>query len=285
MTVRKEATLKGQWYPETREACLKEVNGFLQERWIKEPEGDSFIAGIVPHAGWFFSGSIACRVIRSLVSGETPDLIVLFGHHLGPYDPTCVMSEGAIETPFGDLDVHDGFASALSEFPFIRSDMATFMKPENTLELQLPFVRHFFGDTPVCLIAPAPNNHAEDVGRAVVTTARELGLTIRIIGSTDLTHYGPNFGFTPKGKGDEAREWVEKENDRQAVGAMVDVEPTYFTRAALKNSNACCAGAVAATLAAVRSMGIHQGQQIAYTNSYRKSPSESFVGYAGVLFG
>ncbi|VFQ43956.1 AmmeMemoRadiSam system protein B [Desulfoluna butyratoxydans] len=284
MGARKRAALRGQWYPESREACFKEVEGYRKEGWLKRPSGDAFQAGIVPHAGWFFSGSIACRVIETVARGELPDLVVLFGHHLGPSEPTSVMAEGTLETPFGDLRVHETFSETLGSTPYIRREMSPFMAPENTLELQLPFIRYFFGETPVCLMGVAPNKCAEPVGKSVVDAACTLGLTVKVIGSTDLTHYGPNFGFTPQGKGEKARAWVCDTNDREAIDHMTQLDAAYFTDEALARRNACCAGAVAATLAAARSLGIPRGLEIAHTTSFDKSPSDSFVGYTGVVF-
>jgi len=118
----------------------------------------------------------------------------------------------------------------------------------------------------------------------VVETAREMGLTIKVIGSTDLTHYGPNFGFTPEGKGEAARTWVDESNDREAINKMIALDAPYFTQEALKRHNACCSGAVTATLAAAHALGITKGVEIAHTTSYDKSPSDSFVGYTGVIF-
>jgi AmmeMemoRadiSam system protein B len=284
MGVRKRAALRGQWYPESMEACLKEVEGFLKEKWIHRPEGDHYRAGIVPHAGWLFSGSIACRVIETLARGTKPDLVVLFGHHLGPSDPTTVMAEGILETPFGDLTVNTDFSEALSKAPFIRKEMGPFMAPENTLELQLPFVRYFFGDIPVCLMGVAPNKSAVPTGQAVVETAIQMGLTVKLIGSTDLTHYGPNFGFTPQGKGKAARQWVDATNDREAIDKMLALDVQGFAQEALIKHNACCSGAVTATLAAAQALGIPRGLEIAHTTSFVKSPSDSFVGYTGVVF-
>lgn len=284
MGVRKRAALRGQWYPESMEACLKEVEGYQKEGWMRRAEGEHYRAGIVPHAGWFFSGSIACRVIETLAKGDKPDLVVLFGHHLRPSDPTTVMTEGTLETPFGDLAVNAHFSEAVSKAPFIRQEMGPFMAPENTLELQLPFVRYYFGNVPVCLMGVAPNKHAEATGRAVVNTAREMDLTLKVIGSTDLTHYGPNFGFTPEGKGEAARTWVDESNDREAINKMISLDAHYFTHDALMRHNACCSGAVTATLAAANALGITKGVEIAHTTSFDKSPSDSFVGYTGVVF-
>ncbi|BCS98010.1 MEMO1 family protein [Desulfoluna limicola] len=284
MGVRKRAALRGQWYPESMESCLKEVEGYQKEGWMHRAEGEHYRAGIVPHAGWFFSGSIACRVIEILARGTKPDLLVLFGHHLRASDPTSVMTEGTLETPFGDLTVNADFSEAVSKAPFIRQEMGPFMAPENTLELQLPFVRYYFGNIPVCLMGVAPNTHAEATGQFVVNTARDLGLTLKIIGSTDLTHYGPNFGFTPQGKGEAARTWVDESNDREAIDKMIALDAPYFTHEALTRHNACCAGAVTATLSAAQTLGSIQGIEIAHTTSFDKSPSDSFVGYTGVVF-
>ncbi|SCY53694.1 AmmeMemoRadiSam system protein B [Desulfoluna spongiiphila] len=284
MGARKRAALRGQWYPESREACLKELEGYRKEGWLKRPDGEGYRAGIVPHAGWFFSGSIACRVIETVARGELPDLVVLFGHHLGPSDPTSVMTEGTLETPFGDLKIHEAFSEALGKNPFVRREMGPFMAPENTLELQLPFIRYFFGETPVCLMGVAPNKCAETVGESVVTTACNLGLTVKVIGSTDLTHYGPNFDFTSQGKGKEARAWVYDANDQEAIDRMTGLDAAYFTGDALTRRNACCAGAVTATLAAARALGIDRGLEVAHITSFNKSPSDSFVGYTGVVF-
>lgn len=57
MGVRKRAALRGQWYPESMEACLKEVEGYQKEGWMRRAEGEHYRAGIVPHAGWFFQAA------------------------------------------------------------------------------------------------------------------------------------------------------------------------------------------------------------------------------------
>ena len=50
------------------------------------------------------------------------------------------------------------------------------------------------------------------------------------------------------------------------------------------NSNACCSGAVAAAVAAVKKMGAVKGERLIYTTSYDVRPDSSFVGYVGVVF-
>jgi MEMO1 family protein len=106
-----------------------------------------------------------------------------------------------------------------------------------------------------------------------------------VIGSTDLTHYGRNYGFIPHGSGPAALEWVRQENDHRVIEAMLALAPEKIIAEGLEHQNACCAGAAAAAVAAAMQLGARSAWTLDYATSYDKSPGESFVGYAGVLFG
>jgi hypothetical protein len=62
------------------------------------------------------------------------------------------------------------------------------------------------------------------------------------------------------------------------------MDPAGVMDEALSNRNACCAGAVAAAIAAGKRLGADRGVPVAYATSSDKSPGDSLVGYAGVLF-
>ncbi|MEA1948486.1 MAG: AmmeMemoRadiSam system protein B, partial [Thermodesulfobacteriota bacterium] len=65
MKVRK-SIFAGSWYPGNPAGCEKEIKGFLKEYPTKTIAQRALTGGIVPHAGWYFSGSIACNVIHCL---------------------------------------------------------------------------------------------------------------------------------------------------------------------------------------------------------------------------
>ncbi len=88
-----------------------------------------------------------------------------------------------------------------------------------------------------------------------VEAAETLNREIRVIGSTDMTHYGPNFGFTPAGPGKEAVEWVKTKNDSAAIDAMKAMDDKAILAQGLDHHNMCCPGAVAAAAAAARKWG------------------------------
>jgi hypothetical protein len=280
----RRAVFAGSWYPASPEACEKEIHAFMQEAGGRPAGGGNYVAGIVPHAGWYFSGAIACNVIRTLAESDATDAVIIFGMHLHPGSPWYIMNTGAWETPFGAIDIHTELASKLTErFEFEIEDDRVHVQ-DNTIELQLPFVKYFFKHAALVPIGVPPNPQSLEIGRTVVDIAAETGLRIKVIGSTDLTHYGINYGFVPHGTGPSAVDWVKNSNDRHIIETMLKMDPQRVIDEARSSQNACCAGAVATAIAAAKRMGAEAAETLAYATSYDKNPGESFVGYVGMVF-
>lgn len=283
MKVRK-SIFSGSWYPGNASACEQEIKGFLREYDTKTMSEKALTGGIVPHAGWYFSGSIACNVIHCLKDKETPDVIVLFGMHLHTTSPAYIMIDGAWETPFGAIQIEKEFAGELADKFTFQIETAENFTQDNTIELQLPFIKYFFKDAKIVPIGAPPTKKSIEIGKSVADISKKLGLQIKVIGSTDLTHYGPNYGFTSHGTAATAVDWVRKENDRRVIDAMLALDPEKVIQEAMTHQNACCSGAAATAIAAARQLGVGQAETIAYATSYDKSPGDSFVGYVGIVF-
>ncbi len=280
----RSAAFAGSWYPESPSACEREIRAFLEEGVQPPPAGRRLIGGIVPHAGWYFSGSIACRVIHGLSLSDPPDVVALFGMHLHPGSSLYIMTEGAWETPFGDLPVAEDLAEALAGRFNFRIETPSRFTPDNTIELQMPFVKYFFPEARVVTIGAPPAEKTLAVADALVAESRRLGLSLKVIGSTDLTHYGLNYGFMPHGSGPEALQWVTDENDKRFINAVLAMDPKVVIREGVAHQNACCAGAAASALSAAKALGARRAEALAYATSHDKHPGESFVGYVGIVF-
>ncbi len=283
MKVRK-ALYSGSWYPDTAAGCEKEIRSFLK---AGEPDASkiaSAVGGIVPHAGWYFSGMIACHVIQRLGGGKPPDVFAVFGMHLHPRSANYIMTEGAWETPFGAIEIHTELAKELTrQFDFTIETPERFTQ-DNTIELQLPFIKYFFDSAKLVPVGVPPAVESLRIGETAARISERLGLSLNVIGSTDLTHYGYNYGFAPRGSGRQAVQWVKEENDRQVIDAMLAMDPERVIEVALANQNACCAGAAATAISAAKHLGATRAEAVDYATSYDKSPGDSFVGYAGILF-
>lgn len=278
----RKAVFAGSWYPGSASECQREIKEFIKD--AKAISGIKPVGGIVPHAGWYFSGKIACNVIKILSESGTPDVLLVFGMHLHPGSPRYLMKEGAWETPFGEIEIEDGVTAKLADKYSFEIETAQRFTRDNTIELQLPFIKYFFKDVKIVPMGVPPIEESLNIGRDAVKIAKDLGLKVMILGSTDLTHYGANYGFVSHGTGAQAVKWVKNENDKRVIDAMLEMNPGKVIKEALSNDNACCAGAAATAISAAKELGASRAELMSYTTSYDISPADSFVGYAGVIF-
>lgn len=273
MGVRKRCLPAG-WYPGTAHGVRDAVQAMLG---TSPPRRDA-VAGVAPHAGWEYSGALACAVFARL--GEDLDTIVIIGGHLAPADGILCAFDAEYETPLGNMPADLGLASRLSALVPMSEDRWA----DNTVEVQLPFARHFFPAARCLGLRAPPSPRAGELGRAIAEAARAAGIRVGVVGSTDLTHYGPNYGFAPAGAGAKAVEWVSGKNDRRFIDAMLAMDEAGAVGRAVSEHSACSAGGAVAAMAFARESGVTRGELRDYRTSRDVFPGESFVGYAGVVY-
>jgi hypothetical protein len=275
----------GSWYPGTEQECRRTIESFFQDLKSCPSVTGSYKAGIVPHAGWYYSGRLACNVIKCLKEcGLNPEIIIIFGRHLYPGGKNYIMTEGEWATPLGNLKIDRELAEGLvKEFNF-KIETASNSEPDNTVELQLPFIKYFFPETMILPMGVPPAGPSLQIGKRVGQMAKALNRKALILGSTDLTHYGYNYDFVPQGTGTKALDWVKNQNDKRVIDLMLQLKAEEVMQESLRNRNACCSGAAASTIAAVEELGGQRGDLVDYYTSYDIRPDTSFVGYAGIVF-
>ncbi len=272
-------TLPQGWYPTSADECVRDISEFL--RGFAPPPG-SWHGGVAPHAGWYFSGRAAARVIGTLAGSGVPDRVVLYGGHLPAHSDPVIYTEEAWDTPFGPQPIDQ----VLSEELASRGEAlrATSRFTDNTVEVLLPFVKHFFANTPIIAVHSPSSQRALRLGDAVDTLLQEKGLTAVFVGSADLTHYGPNYGFSPMGSGAAAVKWVKEDNDRSLLNKALAMDAQGLLDDAMLRHNTCSAGPIASVVTSVSRRGAKHGSLIEYYTSYDIMPNSSFVGYAGIVF-
>lgn len=284
MKVRR-ADLAGSWYPGEESHCSRTIEGFLDSELLCPDTWGDIVGGIVPHAGWVFSGEIACNVIKCLSVQDGADTCIIFGRHLHSRSDNIIMKKGQWATPLGNLEVDCDLATQLTaEFPF---DVETTSRydDDNTIEVQLPFIKHFFPEIKIVPIGLPPNSVSLKIAKRAVEISKEMGRKAIVLGSTDLTHYGYNYGYMPKGTGKKAVEWVKNVNDKRAVDLMVRMDENEVIDESFESHNICCPGAVATAIVAAKELGAVEAKQMIYSTSYDVRPDSSFVGYVGIVFG
>ena len=243
----------GQFYPGQHYACVDQINECLDAGTLSESLPETIVAGIVPHAGWTFSGSLAALVFSAIrQQHEKVHTFVLFGAAHSYFGRTPALCDrGVWETPLGVAAIDEELADAVLNKGTVVSDANAHMG-EHSIEVQVPFIQYLFAGAKILPILVPPTEKAIALGTGVgEIIAQDEDKKIICLGSTDLTHYGPRYGFTPQGTGEKALVWAKDVNDKKFIDAALKLDVGSLLTMAAENGNACGPGAAAATVAAI----------------------------------
>jgi MEMO1 family protein len=289
---KRKPIVAGQFYPGSGEECVKEIKQCLKEAPLNMPLPEKIVAGIVPHAGWTFSGPTAAIVFAAIKQKHPRvDTFVIFGaaHRYSGQSP-AVYDKGCWITPLGEIGIDEALADAVIESNTAIGDPDAH-DSEHSMEVQVPFIQHLFPDAKILPILTPPFEEAIRLGKIIASViSSDDERKIVCLGSTDLTHYGPGYGFTPKGTDKDGLKWAMDVNDRQFIDFSLKLQPEKMLESADANFNACGAGAAAAAVAAAKALGKTKGILLSHTNSNKimlhkmGSSSRESVGYAAIVF-
>jgi AmmeMemoRadiSam system protein B len=279
----RKPSLPPGWYPRQTE----EIKRFLGS--FKRPAADSpespvngARAAAAPHAGWYYSGAVAARAVSSLDSGAKT--VVVAGGHLPAGYPVLAAPEDAAATPLGDIMMDVEFRDIIQK----ELQCAPDQYRDNTVEVLLPMVKYFFPEARLVWLRLPAENSSFEAGKIIARAAARLGRKTVLLGSTDLTHYGDNYGYSPTGRGRKALDWVRNVNDAGFIKAVLEDRPEEALRHAETALSACSAGAVLACLGFARETRAASAELLAYATSADVSLAggedvpDSFVGYAAI---
>jgi MEMO1 family protein len=290
MQIRKPV-VAGQFYPGDRETCLAEIQKCLPALVPEEGVPKAPVGGLVPHAGWTFSGALAALVFSTVKRrcGAVGTFVVCGAAHGYFGAKPALDGSDAWDTPLGRVAIDESLRQTLLDSGAADVDVSAH-RYEHSIEVQVPFIQHLFPDARLLPIIVPANESALALGEALAQSTPAPGTAVVYIGSTDLTHYGPRYGFTPVGLGAEALHWASDVNDRQFLDLALSLEPKRLLANALENGNACGPGAAAAVITAAKRLGVQKGVLLAHTNSNEVmlremgTTNRDSVGYAAVVF-
>ena len=290
----REPAVAGMFYPRDSKQCLAEVEACDSRSAplsTDKLQGDGIIGGVVPHAGWICSGGVAAGVIREIAARRPPDVIVIFGAiHVPNVSAASVFPAGAWETPLGLADIEARLADRMCGQCGLLEPTPHAHDREHSIEAEVPFVQHYLPGIPIVRIMVPMYDNAADLGATVGRVCKTFGVNACFLASTDLTHYGPSYRFTPQGVGPEGMTWAKEVNDRRMIQLMLAMLEREAVKEAAASKNACGGGAIAATIAACRAMGAQRGVLVQHTTSEEVltsagyEPMQDSVGYAGIVF-
>ncbi len=182
----------GTWYPGDAAELRKMLDhsfGLAEKRTGGAPPRQSLRALLVPHAGIAYSGSVAAASYRLL--GRAKNVIVLGFSHRRPLAGVFASDVESYGTPLGSVLVNREVVRSLA-FPLMREDRLC----DHSLEIQIPFLQRVAPEAKLVPLYVGELGPAE-LKQAGLRLAKRMELGDVVIASSDLTHYGKDYGYTP----------------------------------------------------------------------------------------
>jgi AmmeMemoRadiSam system protein B len=190
----------GGWYPADPSELGSQLDGFLERREstkpARSPAGDT-VALIAPHAGYVYSGAIAGAGFRLLRgSGASRVLLVGPSHHAS-FQGAALPEAESYATPLGEVAIDGGAVARLGGLPGMSVDNRPF-RPEHCLEMEIPFLQRVLA--PGWKLLPVligGGSRPDSCARVAESLAAVVDDSTLLVVSSDFTHFGPRFGYTP----------------------------------------------------------------------------------------
>ena len=225
------STIAGAWYPGTDKGIRT-----LCEKW--EAAAAEGAAGevpnvlILPHAGWAYSGETAWSAVRMVRGAKFRRVVVLAPSHHAWIENRLVAPEAdAVSTPLGEIKIDRGWLSRLALVaPVIRNDRVH--ASEHSAQIEYPLLQLALKDgfSIVPLVMGAFGR--DQMGMCVRALARLMDAETLLVVSSDFTHYGEDFSYTPYGKGGG-------EDVRKQVAAVDDEAFAFIAKGDADGFAAC----------------------------------------------
>jgi MEMO1 family protein len=268
-TLLRHPAVAGRFYPRDPETLRDDVSTYLSQSSLQKPA--RAVGCIAPHAGYMYSGHVAGAVFADVQVPES--CIVLCPNHTGVGRPLAIMSEGAWETPLGDVPVDAELADALKQrCPLLEED-STAHRAEHATEVELPFLQlrqRKLRMVPIAL-GTGRLEALEQLGEAIADAIQLSGRSVLIIASSDMNHYESDA--------------ITRVKDQSAIETILRLDPrSLYDVVTQQKVSMCGFGPAVAMLTAAKKLGATSAELVKYATSGDISGDrEMVVGYAGIV--
>jgi len=231
----------GMWYPANSTLLKKQIKDFIKAS-NTDPK-DNIMALIAPHAGYIYSGENAAYSYAQ-INGKNFDRIIVLGpsHYYHLNNQIALPDSDEYKTVLGTIPLDTKVIDQLSKSSLFTKDNAPFSK-EHSTDNQIPFLQETARNFK--LIPMIMGQFSAD---KIIEVANILKKVIDhktlIVISSDFTHYGSNFGFTPF-KNDIAKNL--KNLNENSVLPIKNLDAKAFAKHIEKTQDTIC-GAMPITL-------------------------------------
>ncbi len=267
----------GSFYP----ANPRELEKLLEECFVSNPLGPqgvkspnpSTLGGMVPHAGYSYSGPCAAHFYATL-ERNVECAIVLGVNHRGRGPKAALSPTDYWETPLGRVEVDRELREFLKgQLDFLAEDDRPHSQ-EHAIEVQLPFLQRVLADFTFAPLSLSYLSEEEcgQLGKAVAGAYREKmasGKKPVLIASSDLSHY-----LSPQ---------QTEKLDSMALEQVLALDPIGLLRTVERQDISMCGVfPTVVFLFAAKELGARRAKLLKHCHSGDAVPMREVVGYASV---
>lgn len=247
---------------------------------------DNIVYGIIsPHAGYAYSGPCQAWAYKEIAESKKPNTFVMIGVNHSGQGANFSVSLDDWETPLGIVKADKGFARELiNKCDFVKEDKGAH-ENEHSIEVQLPFLQYVNKDylNSIKFVPIVISNYNLEMCKKLAEAIVNIDKNVIIIASSDFTHYGYNYGYTPFIRD-------KKENLYKLDGGAIEQitalnSEDFLTYKKQMRTTICGTGAISVLIECVKMLGAKKGNLLNYytsgdiTESYKNA-----VGYAAIVF-
>jgi MEMO1 family protein len=270
-TILRHPAVAGRFYPGDSDELRAEAQEYLTQASSTGQGAVRALGCIAPHAGYMYSGHVAGAVFARV---EVPRrCVVLCPNHTGVGRALAIMSEGAWQTPLGDVPIDAELAGALKKrFPALQEDSSAH-RAEHAAEVELPFLLLRQAELRFVPIALGTGQFdvLDQLGKALADVVAAQSDSILIVASSDMNHYESDA--------------VTRVKDHRAIERILTLDPRgLFDVVTQQDISMCGFGPAVVMLTAARRLGAKSAELVKYATSGDISGDRDMVvGYAGVV--
>ncbi|HOG19502.1 MAG TPA: AmmeMemoRadiSam system protein B [Salinivirgaceae bacterium] len=180
--------VSGRFYPNSR-AALEEMFSEFEQTHKKQliTNGENIIGGIVPHAGYIYSGKHAATFFSEIKENLYDTAVILSPSHTGVGPVISIDSHAGWQTPIGVLEADSEF---IESNIFVKDSSA--QEFEHAAEVIVPFIQHFCPKIPnVAVITMRKQcfETAKTVANGLKQFTEISNKNILVIASSDFNHF------------------------------------------------------------------------------------------------
>jgi AmmeMemoRadiSam system protein B len=151
---------------------------------------------------------------------------------------------------------------------------------EHSIEVQLPFLQHRFGDNFKFVPISILNEFADEtllevcrvIGKGIASVIKKQKEKWIVLASSDFSHYVP--------------QERAKKTDKYVIKAILNLdEKDFFARINEKDASVCGFGPIAIAIVAAKELGAKKGELLKYSTSGDVTGDfGAVVGYSSIIF-